>query len=100
MVKSFRYSIFGCQDEEDVPTQWRGCLGMSSSKCLKSAVQNIHEYLAALPGDQKLLKNASGPFTGVYTPELDEIPELDSIRAKFISVADWDSALVCVVGTH
>jgi hypothetical protein len=39
--------------------------------------------ISALPGDQKLLKKASGPFTGGYTPELDESPELDSIRANF-----------------
>jgi hypothetical protein len=44
------------------------------------AVQNVQDYLAALPGDQKLLKKLSGPFMGVYKPELDESPELDSIR--------------------
>jgi hypothetical protein len=29
---------------------------MSSSKYVQSAVQNVKEYLAALPGDQKLMK--------------------------------------------
>jgi hypothetical protein len=38
--------------------------GMISSKFLQSAVQNVQDYLAALPGDQKLLKNAYGPFAG------------------------------------
>jgi hypothetical protein len=38
--------------------------GMSSSKYVQSAVQNFKEYLAALPGDQMLVKKASGPFAG------------------------------------
>jgi hypothetical protein len=38
--------------------------GMISSKYVQSAVQNVQEYLEALPGDQKLLKKASGPFAG------------------------------------
>jgi hypothetical protein len=42
--------------------------GVSSSKYVQSGVQNVQEYLAALPGDQKLLKmhleNASVPFSG------------------------------------
>jgi hypothetical protein len=36
--------------------------GMSSSKYLQSAVQNVKEYLAAIPGDQKLMKKKSRPF--------------------------------------
>jgi hypothetical protein len=55
---------------------------MSSSKYVHSAVQNVKEYLAALPGDQKLMKKASGPFSGGYKPELDESPELDPTRAN------------------
>jgi hypothetical protein len=47
-----------------------------------------------------LMKKASGPFAGESKPELYEIPEFDSIRAIFLSVADWDYALVCGVGTH
>jgi hypothetical protein len=57
--------------------------GISSSKYVQSAVQNVQEYMAALPGDQKLLKKVYDLFTGVYKPELDESPELDSIRANF-----------------
>jgi hypothetical protein len=57
--------------------------GMSSSKYVHSAVQNVQDYLAALPVDQKLLKKASGPFAGGVNPELDESPELDPTRANF-----------------
>jgi hypothetical protein len=35
--------------------------GMSSRKYVQSAVQNVQEYLAALPGEQKLLKKAYVP---------------------------------------
>jgi hypothetical protein len=67
--------------------------GMSSSKYVQSAVQNVKEYLAALPGDQMLVKKASGPFTGGYKPELDESPELDNTRANFyqsqIGILRW-----------
>jgi hypothetical protein len=45
--------------------------GVSSSKYVQSAVQNVKESLAALPGDQMLAKKASGPFEGGYKPELD-----------------------------
>jgi hypothetical protein len=57
--------------------------GMSSSKYVQSAVQNVQDYLAALPGDQKLLNKAYVPFAGGYKPELDEIPGLDPTRANF-----------------
>jgi hypothetical protein len=40
--------------------------GMSSSKYVQSAVQNVQDYLAALPGNRKLLKKASGPFAGIH----------------------------------
>jgi hypothetical protein len=67
--------------------------GMISSKYVHSAVQNIQQYMVALPGDQKLLKKASGPFAGGYNPKLDESPELDSIRANFyqsqIGILRW-----------
>jgi hypothetical protein len=67
--------------------------GMRSSKYVQSAVQNVQEYVAALPGDQKLLKKASGPFSGGYNPDIDESPELDSIRANFyqsqIGILRW-----------
>jgi hypothetical protein len=38
--------------------------GMSSRNYMQSAVQNVQDYMEVLPGDQKLLKKASGPFTG------------------------------------
>jgi hypothetical protein len=38
--------------------------GMISRKYVQSAVQNVQEYLAALPGDQMLVKKASVPFSG------------------------------------
>jgi hypothetical protein len=67
--------------------------GMSSSKYVQSDVQNVKEYLAALPCDQMLMKKASGPFAGGYKPELDESPELDSTRANFyqsqIGILRW-----------
>jgi hypothetical protein len=56
---------------------------MSSSKYVQSAVQNVKEYMTALPGDQKLMKKASGPFAGRCKPELDDSPELDPTRANF-----------------
>jgi hypothetical protein len=57
--------------------------GMSSIKYVQSAVQNFQDYLVALPGNQKLLKKAYGPFEGGYKPELDGIPELDPTRENF-----------------
>jgi hypothetical protein len=74
--------------------------GMSSSKYVQSVVQNVQEYLAALPGDQKLLKKASGPFAGGYKPDLDESPELYSIRVNFyqsqIGTLHWCVELGCI----
>jgi hypothetical protein len=67
--------------------------GMSASKYVQSAVQNVKEYLAALPGDQMLEKKATGPFEGGFKPELDESPELDSTGANFyqsqIGILRW-----------
>jgi hypothetical protein len=64
--------------------------GVSSSKYVQSAVQNIQEYLAALHGDQKLQKKASGPFA----------PELDPIRANLyqsqIGIPRWYVDLGCI----
>jgi hypothetical protein len=74
--------------------------GMRSSKYVQSAVQNVQEYLTALTGNQKLLKKSYGAFVGGYKPELDEIPELDSIRANFyqsqIRILLWCVELVCI----
>jgi hypothetical protein len=67
--------------------------GMSSSKYVQSAVQNVKEYLASLPGDQKLLKNTYVPFAGGYKPEIDDSPELDPTRANLyqsqIGILRW-----------
>jgi hypothetical protein len=67
--------------------------GMISSKYMQSAVQNDQDFMAVLPGDQKLLKKASGPFAGSYRPELDESPELDPIIASLyqsqIGILRW-----------
>jgi hypothetical protein len=60
--------------------------GMSSSKYVQSAVQNVQEYLAALPGDRRLLKRAPAQFSGGYKPELDESPDLDPIKANFFQL--------------
>jgi hypothetical protein len=38
--------------------------GMISSKYVQYAVQNVQEYLAMLPDNNKLLKNAPAPFEG------------------------------------
>jgi hypothetical protein len=57
--------------------------GMSSNKYVHSAVQNVQDYLTALPGDQKLLKKASGSFSGGYKPELDVSPGLDPTISNF-----------------
>jgi hypothetical protein len=56
---------------------------MSSIKYVKSAVQNVQDYLVALPGDHKLLKKSYGPFVGGHRPEIDDIPELEPTRANF-----------------
>jgi hypothetical protein len=67
--------------------------GMISSKYVQYTVHNVQEYLVALPGDHTLPKKASGPFTGGYTPEFDESPELNSIRSNFylsrIGILRW-----------
>jgi hypothetical protein len=67
--------------------------GMISSKYVQSSVHNVQDYLASLPGDQKLMKKASGPFAEGYKPELDESPELDPTRANFyqsqIGILRW-----------
>jgi hypothetical protein len=67
--------------------------GMSSSKYVQSALQDVKEYLATLPGDQKLMKKAYVPFAGGNKPELDESPELDPTRSNFyqsqIGILRW-----------
>jgi hypothetical protein len=56
--------------------------GMSSSKYVQSAIQNIQEYLTALLGDKKLLKKDPDIFAGGYKPELDASIELDHVMEK------------------
>jgi hypothetical protein len=67
--------------------------GMSSSKYVQSAVQNVQDYMAALPANQKLLKKAPGPFAGVYKPDIYESPWLDPTRENFyqsqIGILRW-----------
>jgi hypothetical protein len=74
--------------------------GTSSRKYVQSAIQNVQEYLVALPGNQKLLTKASGPFSGGYKPELDESPDLDRTRANFyqsqIGILCWCVELGCI----
>jgi hypothetical protein len=48
--------------------------GMSSRKYVHSAVQNVQDYIEALPVNQKLLKKASGPFSEGCKPEIYESP--------------------------
>jgi hypothetical protein len=73
---------------------------MISGKYVQSAVQNVQEYMMALPWYQKLQKKASGPFSGGYKPELEESPELDPIRGDFyqshIGILRWCVDLVCI----
>jgi hypothetical protein len=49
--------------------------------------------MVALPGDQMLVKNESGPFAGGYKTELDESPELYPTRENFyqsqIGILRW-----------
>jgi hypothetical protein len=76
--------LIGFQAEEYCPTP-NGVVawGMNSRKYVQSAVNTVQDYPTALPGDQKMLKKASGLFAGRYKPELDEIPELYPTRPNF-----------------
>jgi hypothetical protein len=58
--------------------------GTSQSKYVYSDVKNVQEYLAALPGDKKLLNKCPAPFSGGYNPELDEKPELVPVMVNFV----------------
>jgi hypothetical protein len=74
---------FGAKLKKTVLPNGVAAWGMRYSKYVQSAVQNVKEYLAGLPGDQMLVKKASGPFAGGYKPELDESHELDPTRENF-----------------
>jgi hypothetical protein len=56
--------------------------GMSSSKYVQEAVQNVQEYLQK-NGDRKLKKKASAPFEATYRAEIDEIPVLGPEMANY-----------------
>jgi hypothetical protein len=56
--------------------------GMSSSKNVQAAVQNVQEYLKE-NGDRKLNKKASAPFEATYRAEIDESPVLGPEVANY-----------------
>jgi hypothetical protein len=67
--------------------------GMISRKYVQSAVQNVQEYLAELPGSRRFLNKAPDPFVVGYKPELDESPELgpikDNLFQSHIGILRW-----------
>jgi hypothetical protein len=72
---------------------------MIFSNYVQSSVQNVKEYLTALPGNKKQLKKAPAPFTGGYKPERDESSEFDPIMVNFfqsqIGILRWGVELGC-----
>jgi hypothetical protein len=56
--------------------------GMSSSKYVQAAVQNVQEYLKE-NGDRKLNKKAAAPFEATYRAEIDESPVLVPKMTKY-----------------
>jgi hypothetical protein len=57
--------------------------GMSSSRYVNAAVQNVHEYLATSAGGQTLKKNDIAPFPVDYRQEMDVTPELSPAMANY-----------------
>jgi hypothetical protein len=57
--------------------------GMSSSKYVQAAVQNVQEYLKK-NGDRKLKKKASAPFEATYRVEIDKRPVLGPEMANYV----------------
>jgi hypothetical protein len=57
--------------------------GMSSSKYVHSAVQNVRDYLETSAGGQTLKKKATAPFPVDYRPEMDTTPELSPVMANY-----------------
>jgi hypothetical protein len=55
---------FGAELKKNVLPNGAVAWGMSSSKYVQSAVQNVKEYMAALHGDQMRMRKAYGPFAG------------------------------------
>jgi hypothetical protein len=70
--------------------------GMSSSKYVQAAVQNVQEYLKN-NGDMKLKKKASAPFEATYRAEIDESPVLGPKLANYfqsqIGILRWCAEL-------
>jgi hypothetical protein len=66
--------------------------GMSSSKYVQSAVQNVQEYLKK-NGDRELKKKASAPFETTYRADIDESPVLGPEMANYfqsqIGILRW-----------
>jgi hypothetical protein len=56
--------------------------GMSSSKYIQAAVQNVQEYLKK-NGDRKLKKKASAPFEATYRADIDRSPVLGPHMANY-----------------
>jgi hypothetical protein len=71
--------------------------GMSSSKYVQAAVQNVQEYLKE-NGDRKLNKKASAPFEATYRVEIDESPvlgpEMENYFQSQIGILRWCVELV------
>ena len=67
--------------------------GMSSSKYIQAAVQNVKDYLAKNFPGRSLSKRVTAPFPSGYEAELDVTPELDAEKASFyqsqIGVLRW-----------
>jgi hypothetical protein len=66
--------------------------GMSSSKYVQAAVQNVQEYLKN-NGDRKLKKKASAPFEVTYMADIDESPMFGPEMANYfqsqIGILRW-----------
>jgi hypothetical protein len=58
---------------------------MSSSKYLKYAVQNVQDYMEALPGDQKLLNKVYGPLAGGTSLSLMRVPSWTPSEKTYVS---------------
>jgi hypothetical protein len=67
--------------------------GMSSSKYVNAAIQNVREYLATSSGIHTLKKKATAPFPVDYRPEMDVTPELSPVMTNYyqtqIGVLRW-----------
>jgi hypothetical protein len=68
--------------------------GLSPTKYVQAAINNVEEYLAKYMGGRKLpKKNATAPFASGYRPELDFTRELDSKLSTYyqsqIGILRW-----------